>query len=81
MEEPWTKSPDDILQYYSVDPARGLSTDLAAKHAQLYGKNGTFSCCASLGMMLTSSRYQNSPKSLLRRYGSSSSSSSKTSLF
>ena len=43
MEEPWTKSPDDILQHYSVDPARGLSTDLAAKHAELYGKNGTFS--------------------------------------
>ena len=48
MEEPWTKSPDEILQYYSVDPARGLSTDLAAKHAQLYGKNGTFSSCAFL---------------------------------
>ncbi|KAH9842945.1 calcium-transporting ATPase [Rhodofomes roseus] len=39
MEEPWTKSSDAILQHFSVDPARGLTADLAAKHAQLYGKN------------------------------------------
>ncbi|KAI0736836.1 calcium-transporting ATPase [Fomitopsis betulina] len=39
MEDPWTKSPDEVLQFYSVDPLHGLSTDLAAKHAQLYGKN------------------------------------------
>ncbi|KAF9821687.1 hypothetical protein IEO21_00533 [Rhodonia placenta] len=39
MDEPWTKQANEILQYYSVDPARGLSPDLAAKHAELYGKN------------------------------------------
>ena len=41
LEAPWTKSPEHILQHYSVDPARGLSDDLAAKHAELYGKNGS----------------------------------------
>lgn len=49
MDEPWTQSPDEILQYYSVDPARGLSTDLAAKHAELYGKNGTSPCRTIVG--------------------------------
>ncbi|PCH38391.1 Ca-transporting ATPase [Wolfiporia cocos MD-104 SS10] len=39
MEEPWTKSADEILQHYSVDRTRGLTSDLAAKHAELYGKN------------------------------------------
>ncbi|CCL98946.1 uncharacterized protein FIBRA_00954 [Fibroporia radiculosa] len=39
MEAPWTKSAHDVLQHYSVDPARGLTSDLAAKHAELYGKN------------------------------------------
>ena len=40
LENPWTKSPGEILQHFSVDPARGLTSDLAAKHAELYGKNG-----------------------------------------
>lgn len=40
LEDPWTKTPEEILQFYSVDPARGLTSDLAAKHAELYGKNG-----------------------------------------
>ncbi|KIP09286.1 hypothetical protein PHLGIDRAFT_126438 [Phlebiopsis gigantea 11061_1 CR5-6] len=39
LEEPWTKTPEEIFQYYSVDPSRGLTSDLAAKHAELYGKN------------------------------------------
>lgn len=40
LEDPWTKSPEEIFQHFSVDPARGLTSDLAAKHAELYGKNG-----------------------------------------
>jgi len=40
MDAPWTKTPEQVLQHYSVDPARGLSKDQAAKHAELYGKNG-----------------------------------------
>jgi len=40
MDAPWTKTPEQVLQHYCVDPARGLSTDQAAKHAKLYGKNG-----------------------------------------
>ncbi|KZT11543.1 calcium-transporting ATPase [Laetiporus sulphureus 93-53] len=39
IDAPWTKSAEEILQYYSVNPARGLTTDLALKHAELYGKN------------------------------------------
>lgn len=40
MEAPWTKSPKEILEHYGVDPVRGLTTAQAAKHAQIYGKNG-----------------------------------------
>ncbi|CAL1704224.1 unnamed protein product [Somion occarium] len=40
VEAPWTKTPEEILQHFSVDPARGLSSELAAKHAEIYGKNG-----------------------------------------
>ncbi|THG98591.1 hypothetical protein EW026_g3628 [Hermanssonia centrifuga] len=39
LEAPWTQTPEEILQHYSVDATRGLSSDLAAKHAELYGKN------------------------------------------
>jgi len=39
MEAPWTKSPHEILEYYGVDPNRGLSSDQAEKHAEIYGKN------------------------------------------
>ena len=41
LADPWTKTPEEIFQHFSVDPARGLTSDLAAKHAELYGKNGT----------------------------------------
>lgn len=40
MDAPWSKSPEQVLHHYSVDSARGLSTAQAAKHAELYGKNG-----------------------------------------
>lgn len=39
MEAPWTKPPKEILDYYAVDPTRGLSKDQVDKHAQLYGRN------------------------------------------
>ncbi|KAK0503109.1 Ca-transporting ATPase [Armillaria luteobubalina] len=39
MEAPWTKSPEEILQHFGVDPNRGLTSAQAAKHAELYGKN------------------------------------------
>ena len=42
IEEPWTKTPEEILQNFSVDPSKGLTSDLAAKHAELYGKNGSY---------------------------------------
>ena len=41
METPWTKTGEEILQFYNVDQTRGLTSEAAAKHAELYGKNGT----------------------------------------
>lgn len=41
VEAPWTKTPEEISQHFSVDTSRGLSSDLAKKHAEIYGKNGT----------------------------------------
>ncbi len=40
LQEPWTRSPDELLQHFSVDKKRGLSSEEAARHAELYGKNG-----------------------------------------
>ncbi|ESK93023.1 calcium-transporting atpase [Moniliophthora roreri MCA 2997] len=39
LEAPWTKTPEEILQHFSVDPVRGLTSSQAAKHAEIYGKN------------------------------------------
>ncbi|EEB96375.1 hypothetical protein MPER_04502, partial [Moniliophthora perniciosa FA553] len=39
LEVPWTKAPEEILQHFSVDPVRGLTSSQAAKHAEIYGKN------------------------------------------
>jgi Cation transporter/ATPase, N-terminus. len=40
MESPWTKSPTAVLEHFGVNANRGLSSEQAAKHAELYGKNG-----------------------------------------
>lgn len=40
MEAPWTSTPQQILDYYAVDAKQGLSADQAAKHAEIYGRNG-----------------------------------------
>ena len=42
LEDPWTRTPEQILQHFNVDSARGLTSDLAAKHAEIYGKNGEY---------------------------------------
>lgn len=42
MDSPWAKSPEEILQHFNVDAIRGLSSDQAAKHAELYGRNGKY---------------------------------------
>lgn len=51
MEAPWTKSGEQILQYFAVDPTRGLTSDAAAKHAELYGKNGKSHLILALRLM------------------------------
>ena len=40
MEAPWTRTGTEVLQQFSVDSTRGLTSEAAAKHAELYGKNG-----------------------------------------
>ncbi|KAJ6547383.1 Ca-transporting ATPase [Mycena capillaripes] len=39
MEAPWSQTPDQVLEHFGVHPDRGLTSDQAAKHAQVYGKN------------------------------------------
>ncbi|KAJ7098093.1 hypothetical protein B0H15DRAFT_902178 [Mycena belliarum] len=39
MDAPWAQTPEQILEHFGVHPDRGLSSDQAAKHAQVYGKN------------------------------------------
>ncbi|KAF8212415.1 hypothetical protein K438DRAFT_1928525 [Mycena galopus ATCC 62051] len=39
MEAPWSQTPAQLLEHFGVHPERGLSSDQAAKHAQVYGKN------------------------------------------
>jgi Ca2+ transporting ATPase len=39
MDAPWTKSPDEILQHFRVDPTEGLTAEQAIQNNQLYGKN------------------------------------------
>ncbi|KAH8833548.1 hypothetical protein DL96DRAFT_1754258 [Flagelloscypha sp. PMI_526] len=39
LDAPWTLSPEDSLAHFSVHADKGLSSDQAAKHAELYGRN------------------------------------------
>ncbi|KAJ7172658.1 hypothetical protein C8R46DRAFT_160090 [Mycena filopes] len=39
MDAPWSQTSGQILEHFGVHPDRGLSSDQAAKHAQVYGKN------------------------------------------
>ncbi|CAK5279628.1 unnamed protein product [Mycena citricolor] len=39
MEAPWALTSQEVLDHFGVDIERGLTSDQAAKHAQIYGKN------------------------------------------
>ncbi|KAJ7273542.1 Ca-transporting ATPase [Mycena haematopus] len=39
MEAPWSQTAEQLLDHFGVHPQRGLSSDQAAQHAQVYGKN------------------------------------------
>jgi hypothetical protein len=41
MHAPWLVSPEGILEHFQVDASRGLTAHQAAKHAEIYGTNGT----------------------------------------
>ncbi|KAE8057039.1 hypothetical protein FH972_013761 [Carpinus fangiana] len=43
MEDAYARSVSEVLDFFEVDPAKGLSEDQVARHARVYGKNGTFS--------------------------------------
>jgi P-type Ca2+ transporter type 2A len=62
LEDPWTKTPEEIFQYFSVDPASGLTSDLAVKHAELYGKNGESSRLFYLWQCLSNDLYLELPE-------------------
>jgi hypothetical protein len=42
MDHPWTSTPEHVLEHFGVDSSRGLTAAHAAKHAEVYGKNGQF---------------------------------------
>lgn len=42
IDQPWTKSPQDILAHFGTDPANGLNEHQAAEHVRKYGKNGAY---------------------------------------
>ncbi|KAF8579491.1 calcium ATPase [Ramaria rubella] len=39
MDAVWSRTPEEILQHFSVNGTTGLSSEQAGRHAQLYGKN------------------------------------------
>ena len=65
MEAPWTKSPEEILEHFTVDPNRGLSSDQALKHAEIYGKNGMFEASSSIRYLIAQRIARGTPNSTL----------------
>ncbi|KAL3634120.1 Calcium-transporting ATPase 3, endoplasmic reticulum-type [Castilleja foliolosa] len=41
MEDAYARSVREVLDFFSVDPSRGLTDSMVAEHGRLYGKNGT----------------------------------------
>ncbi|GFQ02577.1 calcium-transporting ATPase 3 endoplasmic reticulum-type [Phtheirospermum japonicum] len=41
MEDAYARSVREVLEFFAVDPSRGLTDSLVAEHGRLYGKNGT----------------------------------------
>ncbi|XP_062163527.1 calcium-transporting ATPase 3, endoplasmic reticulum-type isoform X2 [Alnus glutinosa] len=39
MEDAYARSVTEVLDFFEVDPAKGLSEDQVARHARVYGKN------------------------------------------
>lgn len=40
MQAAWTRTPEDVLAHFQVDPNVGLSAGHVAKNQEVYGKNG-----------------------------------------
>lgn len=53
MDTPWTLLPEQVLEHFQVDGARGLTSTQAAKHAETYGSNGTSITCQEKHVLIT----------------------------
>lgn len=42
MEDAHAKSVDEVLNYFSVDPERGLTIDQIKRNQEKYGPNGKY---------------------------------------
>jgi hypothetical protein len=40
MEQPWTRTRDEVLQYFKVEEDKGLSEEAVKKSFDKYGPNG-----------------------------------------
>ena len=69
MDAPWTRTGEEVLQYYAVDATRGLTSEAAAKHAELYGKNGALNRYCVLSSTTYARDYQSYRKTLQPLYG------------
>lgn len=45
MEDGHTKTVDEVINYFSTDPERGLSPDQVKRNQEKYGPNGELSIC------------------------------------
>uniref|UniRef100_A0A2N9ENL8 Cation-transporting P-type ATPase N-terminal domain-containing protein n=1 Tax=Fagus sylvatica TaxID=28930 RepID=A0A2N9ENL8_FAGSY len=43
MEDAYARSVTEVLDFFRVEPRKGLSEDQVVQHGRIYGKNGTFS--------------------------------------
>ncbi|CAL5415276.1 unnamed protein product [Camellia sinensis] len=41
MEDAYARSVSEVLEFFAVDPAKGLTDFQVAEHARIYGRNGT----------------------------------------
>lgn len=40
MDAVWTRTSESVLEHFNTNATQGLSTQLAEKHAAVYGRNG-----------------------------------------
>jgi hypothetical protein len=78
MENAYTKTTEEVLKYFSVSEAKGLTEEQVKESRRKHGRNGRIACAAAV--LKANSPAQQSQKNLQRPSGSSSSSNSRISL-